>query len=474
MNPMYLAVAVLVCYDNDNDAFIPERWAQEGLAILEESMVMANLVHRDFENIVADYGDVVNTRRPGEFRIRRKTDKTTLQQQDAKSTNVRVPLDQWFYDSFVIKDGERSKSFKDLVQVYLLPSMQVIARGVDRSVLGRVHAFLGSPTNRVGRLTKLDGTNSRDFLLEAGQRLSDNKAPDDNRRIVMAPATQAAFLKNNEFVRANERGDGGQTMARGRLGSILGFDTYPAQNVNQMFSGADTIDGSVTNAVAAGGSGSQAVSVSGYDVAVGSFAVIDGNDQPTYVTARTFSTDTTAVTLNEANKYSTLAAATIRAYKTCAVKDDNAEYKAGWSEGIKLDGWTAMKAPQVGQLIAFDNGSGRHTYTIIESELASTGVQMVHLDRPLDKDLANDDLAFPGPYGSFNWAFHRDAVALVTRPLARPEQQLGVYSAVAVYNNVAMRITMQYSIQAGGTIVNCDILGGVAVLDSRLCVPLLG
>jgi hypothetical protein len=46
----------------------PNMWANEGLAILEESMVMAaKLVHRDFENEVRDYGDVVNTRRPGEF-----------------------------------------------------------------------------------------------------------------------------------------------------------------------------------------------------------------------------------------------------------------------------------------------------------------------------------------------------------------------------------------------------------------------
>lgn len=30
---------VLACYQNDNDAMIPEIWAQEGLAILEENMV---------------------------------------------------------------------------------------------------------------------------------------------------------------------------------------------------------------------------------------------------------------------------------------------------------------------------------------------------------------------------------------------------------------------------------------------------
>src|SRR5579864_6761121 len=146
MNKLYVMAARIVCYANDNSAFIPSIWSQMGLAILEENMVMAGLVHRDFENDVKEFGDTVKTRRPGTFGIRRKTDATTLTQQDANATNVDVKLDQWFYTSFVIKDGERSKSFQDLVTVYLLPGMQTIARAVDRAVLGRIHAYLGGPT----------------------------------------------------------------------------------------------------------------------------------------------------------------------------------------------------------------------------------------------------------------------------------------------------------------------------------------
>ena len=108
MNLWYLCVSAVACYgvtDANNDAFIPEMWANEGLAILEENMVMANLVYRDFEDEVKSYGDVVNTRRPGTFTISRKADGDTLVHETAAATNVRVPLDQWFYKSFVIKDG---------------------------------------------------------------------------------------------------------------------------------------------------------------------------------------------------------------------------------------------------------------------------------------------------------------------------------------------------------------------------------
>lgn len=36
----------MAVYDNSISAFIPQFWANESLAILEENMVMGNLVHR--------------------------------------------------------------------------------------------------------------------------------------------------------------------------------------------------------------------------------------------------------------------------------------------------------------------------------------------------------------------------------------------------------------------------------------------
>ena len=226
----------MACFDNDNTAFIPELWASEGLAILQENMVIANLVHRDFENEIRQFGDVVNTRRPGTFQIRRKADGDALQNQDATATNVKVPLDQWFYTSFTIKDGEASKSFQDLVDIYLRPGMMTIARSVDRAVLGRVHGFLPGTARRkrVGRLGNLSASNSKDFVLEARERLNVNKAPLEGRNLVLAPVSETALLKNELFIAAQMRGDFGTALESATLGRILGFDTYMDQNVNSV------------------------------------------------------------------------------------------------------------------------------------------------------------------------------------------------------------------------------------------------
>jgi hypothetical protein len=51
---------------------------------------------------------------------------------------------------------------------------------------------------------------------------------------------------------------------------------------------------------------------------------------------------------------------------------------------------------------------------------------------------------------------------------------MGVRAAVAAYNSVGMRVTMQYDITTQGTIVTMDLLAGVALLDVKLGCVLLG
>jgi hypothetical protein len=70
--------------------------------------------------------------------------------------------------------------------------------------------------------------------------------------------------------------------------------------------------------------------------------------------------------------------------------------------------------------------------------------------------------------------FHRDALALVNRPLAVPANSLGVQAAVGMYNDLAMRVAMQYNISSQGTQVTLDMLCGVKTLDENLGVVMLG
>lgn len=469
MNPLYLSTPVVSLFVNDNDAMIPEIWANMGLAILEENMVAAALVHRDFSNEVRNFGDVVNTRRPGQFKIRRKGDNDPVLGQDANTVNVRVPLDQHFYTNFTIKDCEASKSFQDLVDLHLLPAMQNVARAVDRAVLGRVHEYLG---NAVGGLGVLSGTNSRDTILDARQKLNENKAFVQGRHMILSPSSETALLKTDLFTRANERGDDGTALEEASLGRVLGFNFWLDQNIPSTRAvDSDTATGTTTNAEAVGDTVIEATALAANVAAVGAYVTIAGEDQPHYITAITG--NITDFTLDSGLTTAVGSGAAITYYEPVAVNKAGG-YAAGSNLPIQVDGFTTGKPPQVGQLMAIGTGASRRVYTVIEVDvLSGTDVEIL-LDRPLELAVADNDNLFPGPAGSYNFGFHREAIALVNRPLALPATDLGVRSQVGVHNDISMRVSMQYDLAQQGTVVTLDMLAGVAVLDTNLGVVMLG
>lgn len=462
-----LCVVEFTCFDNDIAALIPEAWANEGLAILSENMVMANLVHRDFSNEVASFGDTVNTRRPGEFSIKRKTAADSIQLQDIVSTNVQVKLDQHVYTSFIVKDEEATKSFQELVQIYLAPAMLNQARAVDRALLGRAHAFLG---NSVGRLGNLDPTTADAAVLEVRKRMNDNNAYTTGRNLVLGSSSETAILQSTTFSANDSRGASGITaLEEARLGRIRGFETWMSQNVSEVAdTSTEVATGTAGAAYARGTTGSLTVGVTGYVTKVGEFVTLAGDNQPRTVTATSNSSgSTTAITLDAPLKYAVASGAVATVYKAHTAKG---AYPAGYSKGIILDGHTAPA--QVGQLIAVGTGGSRVLYTVIEVT-AGSGEYEVHLDRPLVDAIADNALVFPGPAGSLNLAFHRDAIALVSRPLALPMSG-NVSAAMVSANNVGMRVTMAYDPYKQGTIVTMDMLMGVAILEPKLGAVLLG
>ena len=233
---------------------------------------------------------------------------------------------------------------------------------------------------RAGKLGGMTESTARSYLLEARKVLNDNMAPMAPRNLILGTSAETALLNTELFVSAEKRGDSGSALEEARLGRILGVSTFLDQNVSDVTAGtADAVAGTLTDPYSAGTTGSLNSSIAAYEAIVGEFINVDGNDQPTYLAARTASTNTTAVTLNEALKYATLDNAVVTLYKACAV-DGN--FAAGYAKAITVDGYTTGKAPQVGQLIAFGTGASRRTYTIIEKVAVSTTVSDLLLDRP--------------------------------------------------------------------------------------------
>lgn len=470
MNPLYL-MPELTCFANDNDALIPEVWAVEALRVLGSHMVMGQLVNRDYSDQVASFGDVVNTSRPADFKGKRKTDADDVVDQDAVSPNIPVPLDQHIHVSFVIKDGERSKSLPDLIKRYLEPAAREMAETIDRVLTGQVARL---SANERGILDEMDSTNAADFILDAHTEMNINRAPKTGRNLVLGPRAEGEALKADIVVSTEKRGDAGTALRTASLGTIYGFDTFMDQNVNYVDNDlADTDLGVTDGAELAGAGVSSAIdtTVSNAGLAIaGEYVWFEGEGRLHRIASHT--NNPADITLVTGLANAIVSGADVRVFTAGAV-DLVANYAAGWSKEIALDGFATGKEMQVGQLLTFGLLGSSHTYTVISIDDASAdGDSLVLLDRPLDASIDNDDECYPGPAGGINVAFHRDAVALVTRPLVEVGAGTGAISVVANFDGLSMRVVMQYDSKAQGTRVTFDLLAGVAILDDRLAVSL--
>jgi len=474
------SLPALIGHNNDVSAWVPALWARESIAILVENMVMAGLVHRDFENTIANYGDTVNTRKPAEFTAKRKTNADEITVQNATATNVQVVLNQHIHVSFIIKDGERSKAFADLVTEYLEPAMIANARMVDRILMGQQVRFWA---HAAGGLQQLSSSNAPDYMIDARTMMNKLKVPEDNRNVIWTTDAEGLALKNTIFLKANEVGDGGQALAEAVLGHKLGFNHIMSQNAPTVSTAIDTVSGSVNGSM--GTVGATALTMDAYSgtIGVNSMFTVAGDYTPqrvvTVTAANTANGYTTSLTFTPGLRHAVADNALLTFGDPGAVNNASAitdgdetlcasGYPIGYAKPITVDGFT--NPPQVGQAVIFGTATTADIYCIVDVNTAGTAIT---LDRPLVAAITNDEVVNLGPAGQYNFAFRRNAIAMVSRPLALPETA-GVNSAVIDFKDISVRVTIGYDQYKQGHLVTVDLLFGVATLDTNQGGVLLG
>jgi hypothetical protein len=455
-------------YANDLDNLNPTLWAQESLAILEENMVIANLINRDYEDRIANYGETVNANRPAKFVPKRKGPNDDVSAQDAVSNKLPVTLDQHFYTTFIIKDSERSKAFQDLVQMYLQPAILNIATSVDRAVLGYVPRFLD---NAYGQLGGLSVSTAKNYILGTRQMMVSGLLP-AAKNAVITPDSEANLLELSEFTDANKVGDDGTALREASLGRKYGIDWFMGQNtpyVNRdtAYKAVGAIDNVGGYAI-----GDTDLTVDDFTAAIatGSYVTIAGSMYPYRVTGTVGGSTPTQINISPALRNDVTDDAVVTSYVAGAIDLSGSSYAAGYTLPIHIDGISDTFPPQVGQIVRIDDD----VYTIISIENNVGTEADFLLNRPLTTAVDDGDIVAFGPGGSYNFAFSKDALGLVVRPMAIPPSNTGVQSAVVSFNDLAIRLTMGYDQYKQGLLVTADLLCGIAIFDTNQGYVMLG
>lgn len=209
-----------------NTSLTPSIIAREALMVLRNNAVMAKLVHRDYSNeFVTGVGDTITVRKPATFVAKEFT--SAIEIQEATETGVPIKMDHHLDVSFSVTSKEMSLDIKDFSKQFLVPAMQAFNDKIDTLLLSLykdVTAVAGDPAALPTAI---------DPIVDAGALLNTAKAPLGDRRLVLDPLTEAAFMKLGTFHEADKVGDSGTALREASLGRKFGFDTYMDQNVQK-------------------------------------------------------------------------------------------------------------------------------------------------------------------------------------------------------------------------------------------------
>jgi hypothetical protein len=405
-----------------NTLITPSIIAKEALMQLENNCVMGGLVHRDYEDEFVKVGSTISVRRPVQFTV---TESATLNKQDVTEGKFSVAVDRQNHVAWGFSSADLTLTIDEYSERYIKPAVIQLANKIDATVCG----LYKDVWNWTGTLGSVNEINSYADFAKGPERLDLGAVPTDNRSAVLSPSDHWALAGSQTALFFNSIGE--KAYRRGTIGKIGNVDTYMSQNVATHLTGGR--DDTTPLADAAAGDG---VLTTTYALSKDSGEMIlstDGWDSTDLHQGDVF-------TINSVFAVNPVSKATLAHLQQFVVKAD-ATVTSGDSE-----------------------------ITVSPPAITSGAYQTVN-EAPADADTILNMGTASTNYVQ-NMCFHKNAFALVMRPLVMPD---GVaFKSKQQKNGYSIRVLKDYDIINDEEIIRLDVLYGVKTLDARLATRMSG
>lgn len=248
----------------ENKFLTPSIIANEALMVLENNLVMAGLVHRDYSKEFVKVGDTITVRKPAKFVAKNFTGEVSTQ--DVKEGSVDVKLDRHRDVTVNVSSREMTLDIKDFSQQVVAPAMQAIAQAIDSDIMA-----VG--IEKAGKT--ITGTAAPKDLADIGnigKHLDLIAAPVQNRRLVLNPTHKYRYALTDNLSKVSYAGDS-RALRDAELGRIYTMDTYMSQNAPDTL--AETA-GTATEYKVTAVKGAETVKLTGVKAATGTVKKGDG------------------------------------------------------------------------------------------------------------------------------------------------------------------------------------------------------
>lgn len=410
-----------------NTLITPSMIAKEALMQLENNLVFANQVHREYvKEFTGGQGSTVAIRRPVKFNT---TDGATLSKQDVEEKSTNIVVDQRKHVGWEFSTQDLTLSIEEYSERYIKPAAITLAQTVDRSIA----SLYTSVWNSVGT----PGTTPANFaaIAAAAQRLDEMAVASSPRTMAVNPAAAYAVAGNQTTLEAV--GDVRRTAyEEAMVGRVAKFDMFSTQNV-------------VNHTVG---------------VATGTPLVNGGSQNVTYANAVGNNWSQSLITDGWTNS------------TTGILKAGDVFTIAGVFAVNPVPGEGSKQVmPYLQQFtVLADANSGASTgpaTLTISPPIITSGPHQTVSAAPADNAAitvrGTGATAYPQ-----NLGFHKNAFALVTVPLEMPD---GVsFKARETHKGLSMRVIKDYDITNDTEIIRLDILYGRKAIYPDLACRLWG
>ena len=211
---------------SNNALLAPSVITKETLVILENNLVAAGKVNRQFENQFVKIGASVTVRKPNRFLV---TSGPSLQIQDIQEPSTSITISNQKHVDFQFSSQDLTLTIEEFSERYVKPAAAELANQLDYDVLQN--------TTSVQNLVGTPGTSPNSFasLGAVGQRMDEGAVPQDGRVLVLNPAGYWAMANGliGLYVRSVA-----EPALKGYLANIANFEIYEDQNVAILTNGA--------------------------------------------------------------------------------------------------------------------------------------------------------------------------------------------------------------------------------------------
>lgn len=410
-----------------NELLTTDLIAKELLLQVKNNLVMARLVHTDYEETFQQEGDTIRVRRPVRYTTRRVI---TANPQDTKEGNVEIKMNRIAGVDMRFSSIERTLNISEFSKRYVMAAASEIAHTIDSDI----HELYKKVANWAWRKTNLSATDriaSFDDYSVGPQRLDENGVATDMRRGVLSPADYWGIAGSLTSLQADRKAIAALETAK--IGRFANTDTYSTQQVWEHVVGASGSPATVINT---------STQVSTYE------AVMDTTPlQATY----TF-TGTAAVT----DYYKAGDVITIQ-----DVFDINPRTRQ--RIGTRLKQFVVLA----------DTSTANGTFTMaISPAIIPTGAQQNCAVVSAGASKTVTRLGTAATQYRQNLVFHRNAFAFVTRPLVVPDGVVDATRASDPDSGLSLRIVPYYDGTNDVSNYRVDILYGTEAIQPELATRL--